>query len=180
LETANGWLVWTVSVAFEPGSKPMFMLGASLFYRSVDGTVVSTSNDVASMENGHCKVYEGFLTRDDCILMNVQSLPAGRYQFYTWNVGDYYPVATPPVIEFEMRPGKAIYVGNILTHVVTGRSRLGLRIPYSLLPEWRSLAARDLPFLKEKYPDLSDEQIIAAVPQPGYWAAKSDSDLFGK
>lgn len=94
-------------------------------------------------------------TEDNDTLLNPVVLPAGEYEFYTWELGAPGGVAYRPRVEFSIRfksvPGKAVYVGNINApiNIKTGQHKL----------ELRDNRAKDIPLFLKYYPNIKQDQI---------------------
>lgn len=108
----------------------------------------------------------------------VRELPPGRYELFDWDIAfntgagtiSISPKQPPPVLEFELKPGAAVYIGNVHARLAWGENFLKIPLLAAALPEVRDASERDLERVARDYPALGKQVAIAMVPV-GPWHA---------
>lgn len=92
-----------------------------------------------------------------------KELPAGEYVLTNWwlNNGTGMTVSPrePVPIQFTVRAGEAVYIGNLHMTVRTGDNIFGITITAGGWPEIVDHAERDLPVIRSAYPALPDIRV---------------------
>jgi hypothetical protein len=109
----------------------------------------------------------------------VVPLPEGRYEFYQYQTSAAYQVIYQAreefSIPFEIKPGRATYVGEVRAVKLEKPNLFGIRMPYGIELAGADAAERDQPLLLEKYRFLAsipfdialvDRAISEAFPPP--------------
>lgn len=114
--------------------------------------------------------------------IHVLTLPAGRYELIGWSLrlGRQIqhrrwlsPAGLPP-IEFNLRPGEAVYLGNL--HVEVSHDDGALGLPDDLRPvrdataRLSPMAERDLALAAELQPGVRDQPLRPVVRPPQAWS----------
>lgn len=89
-------------------------------------------------------------------------LPAGEYEFFNWFVSSGYisfGAKRPFSVTFNIVPGKATYIGNIVFKPV---QKLGLTVT-GVEVENENKLDRDLPIINSKFPVIDQIEVVSSI-----------------
>jgi len=115
---------------------------------------------------------------DDYGRLAVVNLPAGRHKFSFWQISNgtglrILPTKELPHLEFEIKPGCVIYLGDFHGITATGRNIFGMKVTGGGYPVLRDRHERDIAVFESKYPQFHGKAQMQLLP-PGPWVT---SDL---
>ena len=101
-------------------------------------------------------------------------LPVGKHTLKTWSVfngtgATITPRNEPTPIEFTVKKGEVLYVGNLHMNFINGRNLFGMSIIGSAYPELTNEYDRDISVFHDKYPGLKQHKIKAIEIKNGRW-----------
>ncbi|WP_075187549.1 hypothetical protein [Teredinibacter haidensis] len=94
--------------------------------------------------------------------LQVAELPAGKYEISRWGVKSGYVSLSqtqPFAINFEIKPGKATYIGSF---IFTVTSSIGLTVT-GVKVDFEEKYSQDIAVLREKYPNLGSTEIFMGL-----------------
>lgn len=104
------------------------------------------------------------------------SLAPGDYVFDNWDLDNGETASIHPVnpkpLKFTVRKGKATYIGNLHMHLHKGRYQRGVGFIGSGKPAILDRAARDIPLLLERYPNIERQDINIRIIDDRPWGGK--------
>ena len=113
---------------------------------------------------------------DDAGKLFALRLPAGKHRFDSWVVRGPFstmaPKEKPSPLEFEVKAGRTIYLGNLHLHLQAVWDGLGRQVAYDASAEVRDQRDRDLEVYGLKYPQGKDAVDISLLAQ-GPWGAEA-------
>ena len=105
------------------------------------------------------------------------SLNPGEYELFYWML--YYhnyvtnnylePTIPPPPHSFTIRAGEITYLGDLHIDTILGKGPFGLPVVSGGNPDITDQIDRDLPVLKEKYPNIANWPLQSSIPDPTQW-----------
>lgn len=109
------------------------------------------------------------------------ALPAGKYEFYQYyllqnsgNVSSTFEARNEFSIPFEIRPGRATYIGEVRAVNRFERNLLGFRIAAGVRWRVHDAFTRDEPILKAKFPVLDGFPVDREVLSEGFEEGPAD------
>jgi hypothetical protein len=164
----DGIIVFSVSHDSEAGRGVTLMVYLDSESKVLGNAPYSSVESVAGIRTG--SDFE-----DDYGRLAVVNLPAGRHQFSYWQITNgtrlrITPSKSPPPLEFEIKPGSVVYLGDFHGTVAMGRNIFGMKIAGGGYPELRDRHERDIPLLESKYPQFLGKVQVRPLP-PGPWVA---------
>lgn len=105
----------------------------------------------------------------------VLEVEPGWHQFDSWQVaatgGGYrlFPKSEPKPLQFEVRKGQAVYLGNLHAHLQLGRNVFGLPVTNNAAIVLLNQAQEDIPLAEAKVPSLRGKIEIRLLKQ-GPWS----------
>jgi hypothetical protein len=112
---------------------------------------------------------------DDYGRLEVVNLNAGRHSFSFWKITNgtglrILPDKDLPPLEFDVKAGSIVYLGDFHGMTVVGRNLFGMKITGGGYPVLRDRHARDVPIFEAKYPQFRGHTELALLPQ-GPWVS---------
>lgn len=105
----------------------------------------------------------------------VVEVTAGKHQLDYWAINHnnnyltIHPKVPPENLEFNIERGQIMYLGNFHIDIESGRNLFNQKIPVGGVPSINNHYERDLKYFQEKYPNLSDQEVINNVLHEGKW-----------
>jgi hypothetical protein len=113
---------------------------------------------------------------DDYGRLAVVNLPPGKHNFSFWQITNgsglrIMPTKDLPPLEFEIKSGSIVYLGDFHGITATGRNIFGIKITGGGYPELRDSHERDFAVLDSKYPQFHGKAQIQLLPL-GPWLSE--------
>ena len=100
-------------------------------------------------------------------------IPSGKHQLDNWMGGEAYVAITPngamAPLQFDVKEGEVLYLGNIHMHLRFGKNFLGAPVIAKVEPELRHFFERDKKLLIKKYKALPRGKIVNWGLKKGIW-----------
>src|SRR6185312_13378187 len=151
----------------------------AIFY--MDGIPVHGGKMLFSLDDAFPGIPRGSDFADSYGHIIVMSLPAGKHFMDSWQVtigsaAYLYPRRKPVPLEFEVRKGEIVYLGNLHANLYTGKNLFGMSVVGDGYPEVRDERERDLPMIEEKYPQFKGKVAVHLLPL-GPWVKIFDEEM---
>ena len=83
------------------------------------------------------------------------------------------PINRPPTLEFDLKPGEVVYIGNLHMNIKTGKNLFGWTINGDAYAQVLDRHERDLNLLNARYPQFSSKVVTRLLPI-GPWINSED------